>query len=110
MKGLARSEEKSLRFALQGESFWWQCFVTSITVCSTLCPIYILYAYNPFSHLFHRFSLDTHKMAKEGEGSVNKKLLAFLNGLARRKFFEEEITDEMLRDQVLGGVGEEGER
>ena len=49
-------------------------------------------------------------MAKEGEGSVNKKLLAFLNGLTRRKFFEEEITDEMLRDQVLGGVGEEGER
>ena len=50
-------------------------------------------------------------MAKEGDevaGSVNKKLLAFLNGLARRKFLEEEITDEMLRDQVLGGIGEEG--
>ena len=50
-------------------------------------------------------------MAKEGDeavGSVNKKLLAFLNGLARRKFLGEEITDEMLRDQVLGGIGEEG--
>ena len=36
--------------------------------------------------------------------TVNKKLLAFLNGIAKRKYFDEEISDEMLRDQVLDGM------
>lgn len=42
------------------------------------------------------------------DDSVNKKLLAFLNGLARRKYFGDDISDELLKEQVLGGVDEEG--
>ena len=42
------------------------------------------------------------------EVSVNKSLLAFLNGLSKRLYFgEENITDEFLRDEVLQ-VSEEG--
>lgn len=44
------------------------------------------------------------------DDSVNKKLLAFLNGLARRKYFGDDISDELLKEQVLGGVDEEGKR
>ena len=42
------------------------------------------------------------------DDSWNKKLLAFLNGLARRKYFGEDISDDLLKEQVLGGVDEEG--
>ena len=42
------------------------------------------------------------------DDSWNKKLLAFLNGLARRKYFREDISDDLLKEQVLGGVDEEG--
>ena len=44
------------------------------------------------------------------DDSWNKKLLAFLNGLARRKYFGDDISDELLKEQVLGGVDEEGKR
>ena len=44
-------------------------------------------------------------------GEVDKSLLAFLNGLSKRLVFgETEITDEFLRNEVLGGISEEGER
>ena len=40
---------------------------------------------------------------------VDKTLLAFLNGLARRNFFgENQFTDEFLRDEVLGNINEDG--
>ena len=42
--------------------------------------------------------------------TVNKKLLAFLNGIAKRKYFDEEISDEMLRDQVLDGMDRDGKQ
>lgn len=42
------------------------------------------------------------------DDSWNKKLLAFLNGLARRKYFGDDISDELLKEEVLGGVDEEG--
>ena len=42
-------------------------------------------------------------------GEVDKTLLAFLNGLARRNFFgENQFTDEFLRDEVLGNINEDG--
>ncbi len=42
-------------------------------------------------------------------GGVDKSLLAFLNGLAKRIFFNEaDITDQFLRSDVLGGMPEEG--
>ena len=42
------------------------------------------------------------------EVSVDKSLLAFLNGLSKRLYFgEQNITDEFLRDEVLQ-VSEEG--
>lgn len=43
------------------------------------------------------------------DDSWNKKLLAFLNGLARRKYFGEDISDELLKEQVLGEADEEGD-
>ena len=43
------------------------------------------------------------------DDSWNKKVLAFLNGLARRKYFGEDISDELLKDQVLGEADEEGD-
>ena len=40
---------------------------------------------------------------------IDKSLLAFLNGLSKRLIFdEEEITDEFLKNEVLGGITEEG--
>lgn len=40
---------------------------------------------------------------------IDKSLLAFLNGLSKRLIFgETEITDEFLRNEVLGGIPEEG--
>ncbi len=42
-------------------------------------------------------------------GGVDKSLLAFLNGLAKRVYFSEaDITDEFLREEVLGGIPQEG--
>ena len=44
----------------------------------------------------------------EGSG-VDKALFAFVNGLAKRIYFKEtDISDEFLRDEVLGGLEEEG--
>ena len=44
----------------------------------------------------------------EGAG-IDKSLLAFLNGLSKRIYFQEtDITDEFLREEVLGGMAEEG--
>lgn len=41
--------------------------------------------------------------------SVDKPLLGFLNGIARRTYFgETQFTDEFLREDVLGGMAEEG--
>ena len=41
--------------------------------------------------------------------SVDKSVLAFLNGLSKRIYFQEsDITDDFLRNEVLGGVTEEG--
>ena len=49
------------------------------------------------------------KMA-DGAAAVDKPLLAFLNGISKRQYFGEvDITDEFLREDVLGGMGEEGE-
>ena len=40
---------------------------------------------------------------------IDKSLLAFLNGLSKRLIFDEsEITDEFLRNEVLGGISENG--
>ena len=40
---------------------------------------------------------------------IDKSLLAFLNGLSKRLIFgEAEITDEFHRNEVLGGMSEEG--
>ena len=40
---------------------------------------------------------------------IDKCLLAFLNGLSKRLIFDETgITDEFLRNEVLGGMSEEG--
>ena len=40
---------------------------------------------------------------------VDKALLGFLNGICKRQFFgEEDISDEFLREDVLGGMAEEG--
>ena len=50
------------------------------------------------------------KMA-DGSAVVDKPLLAFLNGISKRQYFgEAEITDEFLREEVLGGMAEEGNR
>lgn len=41
---------------------------------------------------------------------VDKALLGFLNGLARRQYCGElHFTDQFLREEVLGGMAEEGE-
>ena len=41
--------------------------------------------------------------------TVDKGLFAFLNGLAKRVYFKEtEFSDEFLRNDVLGGISEEG--
>ena len=48
------------------------------------------------------------KMA-DGTVTVDKSLLAFLNGICRRQYFgDDDITDEFLRDDVLDGMAEEG--
>ena len=40
---------------------------------------------------------------------VDKSLLAFLNGLSKRIIFTESgITDEFLKDEVLGGISDQG--
>lgn len=40
---------------------------------------------------------------------VDKSLLAFLNGISKRQYFgEADITDEFLREDVLGGMAEGG--
>ena len=50
-------------------------------------------------------------MADISSAAVDKALLGFLNGICKRQFFgEEDITDEFLRDEVLGGMAEEGRR
>ena len=42
---------------------------------------------------------------------VDKSLLAFLNGLSKRIFFKEaEISDDFLRNEVLGGLPEDGKK
>ena len=47
-------------------------------------------------------------MSAEASG-IDKSLLAFLNGLAKRIYFDEtDITDEFLREEVLGGMPAEG--
>ena len=41
--------------------------------------------------------------------TTDKALLGFLNGICKRQFFgEEDISDEFLREDVLGGMAEEG--
>ena len=41
--------------------------------------------------------------------TIDKALLAFLNGLCKRMYFKDtDITDEFLRGEVLGGISEEG--
>lgn len=53
------------------------------------------------------------KMADGGGSSavVDKPLLAFLNGISKRQYFgETEITDEFLREDVLDGMAEEGNK
>ena len=48
------------------------------------------------------------KMA-DTTAAVDKALLGFLNGICKRQFFgEEDITDQFLREEVLGGMAEEG--
>ena len=40
---------------------------------------------------------------------VDKSLLAFLNGLSKRIIFAEPgITDQFLKDEVLGGISDQG--
>ena len=42
--------------------------------------------------------------------AIDKPLLAFMNGLSKRVYFgAADITDEFLREEVLGGMSEEGE-
>ena len=44
----------------------------------------------------------------EGTG-IDKPLLAFLNGISKRVYFaESDITDDFLREEVLGGMAEDG--
>ena len=41
---------------------------------------------------------------------IDKPLLAFLNGISKRVYFSErDITDDFLREEVLGGMAEDGE-
>ena len=41
--------------------------------------------------------------------SIDKPLLALLNGIARRVYFKDDsISDEFLRTEVLGGIPEAG--
>ena len=41
--------------------------------------------------------------------SVDKTLLAFLNGISKRQYFgEDDITDDFLREDILNGMAEEG--
>ena len=41
--------------------------------------------------------------------AVDKTLLAFLNGIAKRVYFKDDsISDELLRTEVLGGISETG--
>lgn len=48
------------------------------------------------------------KMA-DSSGAVDKPLLAFLNGISKRQYFgEDDITDEFLREEILGNMAEEG--
>lgn len=43
------------------------------------------------------------------ESSVDKTLLALLNGLSKREYFHEsEITDDFLQTEVMGGMATEG--
>jgi hypothetical protein len=43
------------------------------------------------------------------EAAIDKALLAFLNGLSKRLYFEQkDLTDDFLRNEVLG-IEEEGE-
>ena len=52
---------------------------------------------------------DLNTTMSEGAG-VDKSLLAFFNGLSKRLYFsEQDITDEFLRCEVLGGISDEGE-
>ena len=45
----------------------------------------------------------------DSSAAVDRALLAFLNGICKRKFFgEEDVTDEFLRQDVLGGITEDG--
>lgn len=42
-------------------------------------------------------------------GGVDKALLAFINGLSKRVYFkQDDISDEFLRDEILGGLDNEG--
>ena len=48
-------------------------------------------------------------MAEGSSAAVDKPLLAFLNGVSKRLYFGEvDITDQFLREEVLGGITEEG--
>ena len=45
----------------------------------------------------------------DSSAAVDRALLAFLNGICKRQFFgEEDVTDEFLRQDVLGGITEDG--
>ena len=45
----------------------------------------------------------------DSSAAVDKPLLAFLNGISKRHYFgEDDITDEFLREDILGGIAEEG--
>ena len=47
----------------------------------------------------------------DGSGAVDRALLGFLNGICKRQYFgETDMTDEFLRQDVLGGMAEEGEQ
>ena len=49
------------------------------------------------------------RMAEGSSAAVDKPLLAFLNGISKRLYFGEvDITDQFLREDVLGGITEEG--
>lgn len=46
---------------------------------------------------------------KMSSGEFDKTLLAFLNGLSRRQYFgEDQYSDQFLREEILGGIEEEG--
>ncbi len=48
-------------------------------------------------------------LEKKMSADIDKTLLAFLNGLSRRHFFnEEQFTDVFLREEVLNNMSEEG--